>query len=184
MSLAGDDEGDYEMAGKRLNTFQFYGYALIQILIEPKRFFTELPDHASIWKSLGFCVLCGIFYTGASLLTGNYPDPADMGSVFFLSSVGTAIVSAGVSYAAMAVSIGRKINFKLIFSIHSFSSGFILLISWASFFFWFTELWKWWLIYTGFRNAGRLSWKTTGLILVMTLPVHFFLSFYLYAVFF
>ena len=172
------------MAVKILKTFQFYSYALIQILIEPKRFFTELPDNTSILKSLGFCVLCGIFYTGASLLTGSYADPAGMGLLFFLSSVGMIFVSSCVSYTAMVLTMGRKTGFDMIVSIHAFSSGIILLLSWVSFFFWFTEPWKWWLVYTGFRNAGQLSWKKAGLILILTMAVHLILSLYFYPVFF
>jgi hypothetical protein len=172
------------MTGKIINTFQFYGYALIQILIEPKRFFTELPDNASTVKSLGFCILCGLFYTGASLLTVSHTDPAWNGAVFFLGNVGMIFVCASVSYAIMMLIIGRKTGFKQIFSIHAFSSGFILLVSWVSFFFWFTEAWKWWLVYIGFRNAGRLSRKSAGLTLVVTMAGYFFLSFYLHPVFF
>ncbi len=172
------------MIRKILETFQFYGYALIQILIEPKRFFTELPENASIIKSLGFCVLCSIFYTGASLLIGSDIDAVAMGSVFFFGSVGMTFVSACVSYTVMSLTIGRKTGFEMIFSVHAFSSGIILLVSWVSFFFWVTEPWKWWLVYTGFRNAGRLSWKPAVVILLMTLAVNTGMAFYLFPVFF
>ncbi|OGR22294.1 MAG: hypothetical protein A2277_17025 [Desulfobacterales bacterium RIFOXYA12_FULL_46_15] len=172
------------MAGQIVKIFQFYGYALIQILIEPKRFFTELPDNASLIVSLGFCTVCSLFYTGASLLTGGYDDLSIMGGVFFLGSLGMAFVSSLISYITMILTINRKTGFEMIFSIHAFSSGIILLISWVSFFFWFTEIWKWWLVYTGLRNAGRISAAPACLILFMTVTVHFFLLFYLYPVFF
>ena len=172
------------MIVKIFKTFQFYSYALIQILIEPKRFFTELPENTSMAKSLGFLVLFGIFYTGASLLIGNYDDPAGMAVIFFLSGVGMAFVSACVSYVIMVMTIGRKTGFEMIFSVHAYSSWIFLLVSWVSFFFWFTELWKWWLVYAGFRNAGRISGGPAILILLVTMTVHFFLFFYLYPVFF
>ncbi len=172
------------MAGQILKTFQFYGYALIQILIEPKRFFSELPDNASMIKSLGFCVLCGIFYTGAGLLTFNYDFPIRMGAQFFLTSLAMAVISSFISYAFMTLAMENKTGFGMIFSIHAFSSGIMLLISWVSFLFWVAELWKWWLVYIGFRSAGRMSGATAGFVIFMTMAVHFFLFFYLYPAFF
>lgn len=172
------------MAGKKLKTFQYYGYGLIQILIEPKRFFTELPENASMVKSSGFLILCGLFYTGARILTGNHGDPVRTWALLFFSSVGMAFVSTCVSYMIMMISIGRKTGFVIIFSVHAFSASIILLISWVSFFFWVAEIWKWWLVYTGFRNAGRLSGASAGLILFMTMAVHSFLFFYFFPVFF
>ncbi len=168
------------MIGYIMKTFQFYGYALIQILIEPKRFYSELPDNASMVKSFGFCFLCSSFYTGASLLTGSYDNPVVTGSLVFLKSMGMVFVSAFVSYLMMIMSIGRKIEFKNIFSIHAFSSGILLLMSWVSFFFWFAELWKWWLLYTGFRNAGKLAWKPAVWILIITVSFQFLLFFAFY----
>ncbi len=96
------------MAGKIIKFFQFYGYALIQILIEPKRFFTELPDHTSMMKSLGFCILCAVFYTGASLLISGYAHPVETGALFFLGSLGMTFVSAIVSYGIMTLTIEGK----------------------------------------------------------------------------
>jgi len=172
------------LPGKILKSFQFYGYALIQILIEPKRFFTELPDNSSMIKSLGFCILCAVFYTGASLLISNHAHPVETGALFFLGSLGMTFVSACVSYGIMTLTVGRKTGFETIFSIHAFSSGMMLLLSWMSFFFWLTELWKWWLIYTGFRNAGKLSWKPAILIPFISMAVYVFLAFSLFPAFF
>nr|NJM02353.1 hypothetical protein [Desulfobacula sp.] len=164
------------LPGKILRSFQFYGYALIQILIEPKRFFTELPDNTSMMKSLGFFILCAVFYTGASLLISRYAHPVETAAIFFLGSLGMTFISACVSYGIMTLTVGRRTGFEIIFSIHAFSSGMMLLLSWVSFFFWLTEVWKCWLIYTGFKNAGRLSWKPAILIPLISMGVYIFLA--------
>ena len=171
------------MVGRVLKACQFYGYAVIQILIEPGRFFTELSNNTTFKKSLGFCVICSSFYVAASLLTGPYLNPVKMGVIFFLNSIGMVFLSAGLSYMIMVMSLGKKSSFSLIFSVYAFSSGMILLVSWMSFFLWFTEPWKWWLIYTGFKNTCRFSWKPAVLILLVTMVVQFFLMYSLFLAF-
>lgn len=172
------------MVGRVLKSCQFYGYAVIQILIEPRRFFTELSNNTTGLKSLGFCLLCSIFYVAASLLTGIYPNPVKMGFIFFLNSVGMVFLSAALSYMIMVMTLGKKVGFDLFFSIHAFASGVVLLASWMSFFLWFTEPWKWWLVYTGFKNTCGFSWKPALLILLVTMVVQFFLIYSLYLAFY
>lgn len=172
------------MAGHIFATFQFYSYAIIQILIEPKRFFSELPSNTSLIKSLGFCLGCCVFFTGAHLLTGDYNNMIFKGGMLLISSLGMAIFCSMMSYLIMISIIGRKTGFNVIFGIHAFSSGAMLLISWISFFFWIAECWKWWLIYTGFRNAGQMTVPSSFLVLFLTLTIQLVLLFNLFPVLF
>ncbi|MBU0973528.1 MAG: hypothetical protein KKC20_23005 [Proteobacteria bacterium] len=165
-------------------SFQFYGYAVIQILIEPRRFFTELSGKTTMIRSLGFCLLCSIFFVSASLLTGGYPNPVKMGLIFLFNSMGMVFISAGLSYMVMVMTLGRKVDFGMIFSVFAFSSGIVLLMSWMSFFFWFTEPWKWWLVYTGFKQSCNFSWKAALLNLVLTMTIQFFFLYSLYLAFY
>jgi Yip1-like protein len=167
------------MIGNVLKSCQFYGYAVIQILIEPRRFFTELPKNATMAKSLGFCVICSLFYTAASLLTGTYPSPIKMGGVFFINNVAMVFLPAGLSYMILVMIRKKKSRFPLLFSVCAFSSGITLLVSWMSMFLWFTEPWKWWLIYTGFKNTCGIPWKASLVILVLTMIIEFFFSVFL-----
>ena len=163
---------------------QFYGYALIQILIEPRQFFMELSDKTTLGKSLGFCVLCRVFFVSASLLTGGYSNPVRMGFVFFFNSAGMVFISSALSYMIMVMILGKKAGFKLLFGVHAFSAGVTLLVSWMPFFFWFTEPWKWWLVYTGYKNTCKFSWKPALLILAITMVVQFFFVYSLYLAFY
>ena len=172
------------MIGNVLNACQFYGYAVIQILIEPRRFFTELPKNATMAKSLGFCVICSLFYVTASLLTGTYPSPVRMGGIFFLNGVSMVFIPAGLSYLIMVMTQKKQSSFPLLFSVCAFSSGIPLLVSWMSMFLWFTEPWKWWLIYTGLKNSCKIPWKPALLILVLTMIIQFFFLYSLYLAFY
>jgi len=172
------------MIGNILKTCQFYGYAVIQILIEPRQFFKELPKNETTAKSLGFCVICSLFYTTASLLTGTYPSPVRMGGVFFLNSVGMVFVPAGLSYMIMVMIQKEKFRFPLLFSVCAFSSGITLLLSWMSMFLWLTEPWKWWLIYTGLKNTCKIPWKLALMILTLTMIIECFFLYSLYLAFY
>jgi len=171
------------MAGQIFKSCKFYGYAVIQILIEPRRFFTELPDNTKLLNSLGFCVICSLFFALAGLLTGSYPHPIKMGMIFFFSSIFMVFISTGLSYMIMVMTIGKQSSFEQLFNVYAFSSGMVLLVSWMSFFLWFTEPWKWWLVYTGFKNTCQFSWKPAFLILLVTIVGQFFLLYSLYLAF-
>lgn len=172
------------MSGNILKSCQFYGYAVIQILIEPRRFFAELSDNATLLKSLGFCVICSLFYVTASMLTGTYTSPIKMGGVFFLNSVGMVFIPAGLSYIIIVMTQKKKSKFSLLFSVCAFSSGITLLLSWMSMFLWFTEPWKWWLIYTGLKNSCKIPWKSALVILMLTMIIEFFFLYSLYLAFY
>ena len=160
-----------------IKSFQFYGFAVIQLLIEPKRFFMELSNNTTFVKSLGFCVICSIFYVAASLLTGVYLNIVKTGFVLILKSAGMVFLSASLSYMVVLMFIGKKCDFELFFSVYVFSSSVVLLVSWISFSLWFTEPWKWWLVYKGFKNTCNLSWESTLSVLLITVFAQFFLMY-------
>jgi hypothetical protein len=172
------------MVGHLFKACKFYGYAVIQILIEPRQFFSELPGTTTLLKSLGFCVICSIFYVISSLLTGAHLNPVNMGAVLFLNNLGMICISATLGYIIMVITVGKKVRFNLLFSVNAFSSGVVLLFSWVSVFMWFTEPWKWWLVYTGFKNSCGFSWKSALLILILTMIVQSFLIYSLYLAFY
>lgn len=120
------------MVVRFIKAFQFYGYSVIQILIEPKQFFTELSNNTTVAKSLGFCVFCTIFYVIARLLTGSYQHPVQMGLIFFFNSVGMVFISAFLGYMIMVMTQGKKSSFKMFFGIQAFSSGVVMMVSWVS----------------------------------------------------
>lgn len=164
------------MLESSLKAWQFYSYSLIQLLIEPGQFFKDLPDKATLRKTLGFMVICCAFFTIASLLTGAYSRPAwVMGIIFFANASGMILISSVLGYVSMAMILGKRTSFFIIFSLYAFSSGVTLFISWLPFFLWFSEPWKWWLIYTGFKNTCMLTWKQVLLILLVSMTIQFFL---------
>ncbi len=171
------------MVEQLLKSFRLYVYAVVKLLIDPKLFFTQLANNATFLNSFGFCFICSLFFTAANLLTGEYAKPINMGFIFFFNSISTIFISSGLSYIVMVMFFGKRASFELIFNIYAFSSGIVFLISWMSFFLWFTEPWKWWLVYTGLRNSCKFQWKSALLILLSTVIVQFFLMYSLYLAF-
>ncbi len=164
------------MVASTLKNWRFYSYSLIQLLIEPGQFFKELPGKITIRKAIGFMVICSVFFSVASLLTGQYSRSFwIMAIIYFVNATGMIILSSLLGYAGMVMILGKRTSFLMIFSVCVFSSGVTLFVSWLPFLLWFSEPWKWWLIYTGFKNACRFKWKEALLILVISVLVQFFL---------
>ncbi len=161
-------------------SFQFYGVAVIQILIEPRRFFVELSTHTTLVKSLGFCLICTVFYATASLLTDSYSHSAQKGFVFFSAGVGVVLISAGFSYLILTLAGEEKLDFGQFFSVHGYSSGVVLLVYWMPVFIWVAEPWRWWLLYTGFRKTCRLSTKLSLMVLAATVSAQYASMYCLY----
>ena len=164
------------MLGSTLKSWQFYSYSLIQLLIEPGQFFRELAENTTLKRTLGFMVICCGFFSIASLLTGAYSRPVwIMAIIFFVNAAGMIVISSFLGYTAMALIFGKRPSFSIVFSLYAFSSGVTLFISWLPFFLWFSEPWKWWLIYTGFKNTCGFTWKQAVIILLVSMTVQFFL---------
>ncbi len=164
------------MLESALKSWQFYSYSLIQLLIEPGLFFKELAEKTTLRRTLGFMVICCCFFAGASLLTGAYTRPVwIMAIIFFVNASGMILISSLLGYTTMVMILGKRTSFSIVFSLYAFSSGVTFFLSWLPFMLWFTEPWKWWLIYTGFRHTCRLSWKQAVLILAVSITIQFFL---------
>lgn len=159
-----------------LKSWQFYSYSLIQLLIEPGHFFRELPEKTTLRRALGFMVICCGFFAFASLLTGAYSKSVHvMAIIFFVNASGMIVISSCLGYMAMVMILGKRTSFTILFSLYVFSSGVTLFLSWLPFLLYFTEPWKWWLIYTGFKTACQFTWKQALLILVVSMTIQFFL---------
>ena len=155
---------------------RFYAYALIQLLIEPGLFFRELVEKTRPRRAAEFMVICCMFYTLASLLTGAYSQPVRiMAPIFFINAAGMILISSVLGHMAMVMIAGKKASFGIVFSIYAFSSGVTLFLSWLPFLIWITEPWKWWLICTGLKHTCHLSWKKSIVIVALSTIVLFFL---------
>jgi len=136
-------------------TLQFYFRTLTKILRGPRRFFNELPQDLGLKQPLGFLIVSSLFFAGASLVRGMPPNPVVLGIIFFTNAMGMAFIAAGLGYMVMTAMMGKKVTFTRFFGIYALSSGVTLLASWAPFFVYLTEPWKWWLIGTGMlRSCG------------------------------
>lgn len=160
----------WEAIGKN---YQFYAYAVVQLLIEPGQFFTELPRKNGVRRAVGFVCGSALFYAAASLLTGGYGQQAawKMGVIFFINALGTMALGAVIGHILLVLVAGRTASFKNVFSIYAFASGITLFLSWLPFLLWITEPWRWWLVYTGFKNSCSLTWKKALCVVVLSLVV-------------
>jgi hypothetical protein len=164
------------MVAAAIKAGRFCGYASIQLLIEPGLFFKELEEKTRPRRAVEFMVLCCLFYTLASLLTGAYSQPLGiMAVIFFMNAAGMILISSTLGYMTMVMIAGKKASFAIVFSIYAFSSGVTLFLSWLPFLVWITEPWKWWLVCTGLKHACHLSWKKSIPIVALSTIVLFFL---------
>ncbi|WDP88547.1 MAG: hypothetical protein HUN04_01835 [Desulfobacter sp.] len=151
---------------------KFYGHSLIQLLIEPALFFSALPLEHTTGRALGFTALGAGFYAGAGLLTGPGPHSAAlMALIYFLNAAGMVVIGSVLGWCAMVMMFGRKQCFSLVFGLYAYASGVTLLISWLPFMLWFTEPWKYWLVYTGFKHGCNLTGKQALAVLALSLPL-------------
>jgi len=156
--------------------WQFYAYSLIQLLVEPGLFFKELAEKTTFKRALGFMVIGSVFFSVASLLTGAYSKPVwIMAIIYFVNASGMIFLSSILGYTTMVMVLGKRTSFSIVFSLYAFSSGVTLFISWLPFLLWFSEPWKLWLIYKGFKHTCNFTWKQALLILVLSTVIQFFL---------
>lgn len=158
-----------------LKTCRVYVCPLAQLLIEPGPFFKGVRYQTGIRKVCGFLMICCIFFTISSLLTGVYPGPVrQMAAVFFAGTAGMVLLSSLLGYIAMIMIAGKKAGYAAVFSVYAYSHGITLFISWLPFFLWFSEPWKWWLIFTGLKITCGLKGRQAFLVLVSAMTVQFF----------
>ena len=153
--------------------YQFYANAVVRLLIEPGPFFTDLSQHSRIRRAAAFLVAAALFYAVASLLTMAHGGqvPWKMGMIFFANALGTAVAAAVIGYITLVMVTGKKASFQTVFRIYAFSSGITLFISWLPFLLWLTEPWRWWLVYTGFKNSCNVTWKKALCVVVLSLGI-------------
>src|SRR6056297_2291942 len=133
-----------------LSALKFYNQVVIRLLIEPILFFAELPAIHTTGRALGFTALCAGFYAAAGLLTGPGPQsPVVMALIYFINAAGMVLISSITGFCTMVMISGKKQDFSLVFGLYAYASGITMLISWLPFMLWFTEPWKYWLVYTG-----------------------------------
>lgn len=152
----------------------FYADALVRLLIEPGAFFTDTERPDEVRPALVFLSAGGVFNAAAGLLTGSYAPAvmAQTGAILFINAVGTALTGAVIGYGVLALAGARGVPFNRVLWIYAFSSGMVLLVSWLPFSVWFTEPWRWWLLYTGFKNRCGISWKRAMGVVVVSLALH------------
>jgi len=149
----------------------YYFQTLSRVLGAPVDFFGNFPETVGFKQSVGFLMLSSAFFAGASLLTRQYQSPVLAGGIFFANAVGMTVIAAGLGYILMSMIAGRRVSFRIFFSVYAFASGVVLLASWIPLFVWLTEPWKWVLIGIGLTHACGLKWITGVLIIVMSIAI-------------
>jgi hypothetical protein len=150
-------------------SFHFYFKTLIQVMGEPRNFFSELPSDSGFLKPLFFLIISCTFFTGACVVSTMSGTPVYLGSILFVNAVGMVLIASGLGYMVMRLIQGRSVSYKRFFSIYAFSSGTTLLVAWIPFSIWVIEPWKWWLIGTGMsKSCGFKIWQ---IVLIIGLSV-------------
>ena len=167
-----------------LKTGQYYAQTMIQLLIEPGRFFSDLPDQTSLAKTLGFVLISCGFFALATLLTGVFSRPMwQTAPVFFFGATGMVLVSSLIGHVTMVMILGKRSSFGTVFSLYAYATGITLFVSWLPFLLWFTEPWKWCLVYLGFKNVCRASGRQALMILAVSMVIQLSLVLSVYLAF-
>jgi hypothetical protein len=155
----------------------YYFQTLAKVLGTPVDFYGNLPETIGFKQSVGFLMISSAFFAGASLLTRQYHSPVLAGGIFFANAVGMTVIAAGLGYILMSMFAGRRVSFRVFFSVYAFASGVVLLAAWIPLFVWLTEPWKWVLIGIGLTHACGLKW-ITGVLIIVTSIVMMMLFFW------
>jgi hypothetical protein len=167
------------MAEAALRKKQSYLACFLTILLDPRRFFMELSGNIAPVRSLGFAMVGSLVFAVGSLLTNAYPNPMFMGWVLFSNAMGMMFISLCLGYLIMVMIMGKHVTFGRLTCVYAVSAGVTLMFSWVFQFLWFTETWKWWLVYMGLRNTCGFSKKQGVMVIVLSFAVEYF---FLYAV--
>jgi len=144
-------------------TLGFYFQSLTRMLSSPARFFGELPEKTGFSQPLGFLMVSSLFFAGASLTTIK-ENQILMGGILFVNALVMPMITAGISFMVMTMSMGKRVAFERLFSIYAFAAGVTLLASWIPLFVWITEPWKWILIVLGMVKGCGFKWIQAILI--------------------
>jgi len=148
-------------------TFGFYFQALTKMLSSPSRFFGGLPDETGFRQPLGFLIVSGLFFAGASLTTIS-ENQILIGGIFLVNAVAMPFVTAGISFMVITMSMGKRITFAMLFSVYAYATGVTLLASWIPLFVWLTEPWKWLLLIIGLVKGCGFRWMQAILVVAVS----------------
>ena len=152
-------------------SIHFYVQAVFGILGHPRKFFSRLPKTSGMTQALGFLILSTVFFSTAGQLHTRFQDFFLVGGIYIFNAVGMVFILAGLSYAAMTLSIGKKVGFTRLFGIYALCSGATLLVSWVPHLALLTEPWKWYLIGVGMTRGCGLKLKEALLIIAISLGI-------------
>jgi hypothetical protein len=152
-------------------SINFYVQAVFGILGHPRKFFSELPQSNSMTQPLGFLVLSAVFFSTAAQMHTGLQNFFVVGGIYMLNAVGMVFILAGLAFAVMTVSIGKKVGFVRLFGIYALCSGVTLLVSWVPYLALLTEPWKWYLIGTGMTSGCGLKLKEALMIMAISLGI-------------
>ncbi|EFK11284.1 conserved hypothetical protein [delta proteobacterium NaphS2] len=162
-----------EIAGKF--SFALYFRVLMGILSSPRRFFSGLPDSGAMAPAMGCLLVSSLFYACAAF-TQPHEQPLLTAAILFLNAVGMCFISAFLGFAAMIMTLGKRVAFPRFFSVYAFSSSVTLLAAWIPLFLWITEPWKWVLIAVGLVKCCALRWFQA--IIVMGISIFVMVLFF------
>ena len=163
-----------DMISEKHIPFPLTGYwrIIVRIFATPREFFANFGgDGPGTRQALIFLVSTAIFSSGAAILVHHPPKPLAVFGILFANAVGMCFFAIMVSYIIMIMWLGRKANFRDLFRIFAFASGTTLLLSWIPFSLLFTEIWKWWLIFTGLTMGVGFKKKEAAVVLVLSVFV-------------
>lgn len=151
-----------------------YIHSLVGIVLDPRRFYAELlSGGTSVAEALWFAVLGSLACAAGMLLTGSQTNPVLMGGIFLVNALGIMLISSVLGYITMVMFMGKRATYRTLFLIYAYASGVTLLFSWVIQFIWFTEIWKWWLVYTGFRNTAAFTGRQALFVIAGSLTAQF-----------
>ena len=133
--------------------------------------FSELPQSGGMTQTLGFLVLSAVFFSTAAQMHTSLQNFFVVGGIYMFNAVGMVFILAGLAFAVMTVSIGKKVGFVRLFGIYALCSGVTLLVSWVPYLALFTEPWKWYLIGIGMTRGCGLKLKEALLIMAISLGI-------------
>ena len=149
-------------------TLGFYFQALTRMLSSPSRFFSEMPIDTGFRQPLGFLIISGLFFAGASLTTLS-ENQILMGGILFVNAVAMPFVTAGITFMVITMTMGKRVSFPRLFSIYAYATGVTLLASWIPLFVWLTEPWKWMLLIIGLVKGCGFKWMQAILLVAVSI---------------
>jgi len=152
-------------------SINFYMQAVFGIMGHPRKFFSELPRSSGMTQALGFLILSAVFFSTAAQMHTGLQNFFVVGGIYMLNAVGMVFILAGLAFAVMTVSIGKKVGFVRLFGIYALCSGVTLLVSWVPYLALLTEPWKWYLIGTGMTSGCGLKLKEALMIMAISLGI-------------